>query len=86
MDEKLTGKLSSIGSLGGSLSENKSLSGQLSFKIVESSNYDYNRLKEETLPQINNVILKGNKTSSDLKVQSYMDEITYQEIDNLIFG
>lgn len=86
MDGKLNGKLTSIGTLNGSLTNQKSLSGQLNFKVVESSNYDYNKLNEDTLPQINNVMLKGNKTASELHVQDHMDQITDQDIDDIIFG
>lgn len=37
-------------------------------------------------PQINGVTLLGNKTSSEIKVQDAMDEITPQDIDVLIYG
>lgn len=86
MDGKLTGKLTSSGTLNGQLTNENSLSGQLNFKVVESSNYNYNKLNEDTLPQINNVMLKGNRTSSELHVQEYMDQITDQDIDDIIFG
>ena len=38
------------------------------------------------IPSINEVPLIKNKTSKDLHVQHEMDEITNQEIDNIIFG
>ena len=47
---------------------------------------DYNKLKEDTLPQINSVTLKGNKVSSELHVQHEMDVISYQDIDDILFG
>lgn len=37
-------------------------------------------------PSINDVVLIGNKTGEDLKLQDEMTEITEQEIDNIIFG
>lgn len=45
---------------------------------------DYNALTSK--PQINSVTLIGNKTSEEIKVQGLMDEITNQEIDNIIYG
>lgn len=37
-------------------------------------------------PSINGVVLTGNKTSSEIKVQDPIGDITPQDIDNLIFG
>lgn len=37
-------------------------------------------------PQINGVTLIGNKTSSEIKVQDPIGDITPQDIDNLIYG
>lgn len=37
-------------------------------------------------PKINNVTLLGNKTGEELHLQDEMDEITFQDIDNIIFG
>ena len=49
---------------------------------IEDRNYNkfYNK------PQINGVELVGNKTSPEIHVQHEMDEITEQEIDNIIFA
>lgn len=49
---------------------------------VETS--DYNAL--DNLPRINNVILRGSKTSGDYKLQDQMEPITESEIDKIIFG
>lgn len=57
------------------------------FRKIEggsSSTTDYNVLDNQ--PQINNVTLINNKTSSDLHLQHEMDEITEQEIDKIIFN
>lgn len=86
MDGKLSGTLTNTGKLSGSLSSNNHLSGQLSMAVDEIFNDDYNKLREETLPQINSVTLKGNKISSELHVQPEMDAISYQDIDELLFG
>lgn len=45
---------------------------------------DYNELVNK--PQINGVTLIGNKTSADIHVQDPIDDITNQDIDNVIFG
>jgi len=86
MDDKLSGKLSAIGALTGSLSKPETLKGQLNSNVIVKGTDDYNKLKEDTLPQINNVTLKGNKNSADLHVQHEMDVISYQDIDNILFG
>ena len=57
------------------------------FRKIEGgsgSTTDYNVLNNQ--PQINNVTLINNKTSSDLHLQHEMDEITEQEIDKIIFN
>ena len=86
MTDKLNGTLSQAGKLSGTLQANNRLSGQLSMAVDTIFNDDYNKLKEDTLPQINSVTLKGNKNSSELHVQPEMDAITYQDIDELLFG
>lgn len=85
-DGKLHGKLSAVGTVNGSLSSEQNLTGKLAFKVIDETVHDYNVLDEDTLPKINSVMLKGNKTSSELKVQDKMNEITDQDIDELIFG
>lgn len=45
---------------------------------------DYEALSNK--PSINGVVLVGNKTSEDIHVQHEMNEITNQDIDNIIFG
>lgn len=37
-------------------------------------------------PRINNVELLGDKTSSQLKLQHQMDELTAADIDDILFG
>lgn len=37
-------------------------------------------------PRINGVVLVGNKTSDEIHVQHEMNEITFQDIDEIIFG
>lgn len=37
-------------------------------------------------PQINDVTLLGNKRSREIGVQDYMDQITEQDIDEIMFG
>ncbi len=86
MTEKLSGTLSQTGKLSGTLTSKNRLSGSLSMAVDTIFNDDYNKLKEETLPQINSVTLKGNKLSSELHVQHEMNAISYQDIDELLFG
>ena len=86
MDGKLSGRLSNEGGLSGSLSHEQGLSVRLTYEHLTVYENDYNLLKEETLPQINSVTLKGNKISSELHVQHEMDVISYQDIDNILFG
>ena len=52
--------------------------------FVDSGEKDYNRLINK--PKINNVLLIENRTSEELKLQEKMNEITNQEIDDIIFG
>lgn len=49
------------------------------------SSIDYNT-QVINKPQINSVTLEGNKTSPEIKVQHEMDEITEQDIDEIING
>lgn len=43
---------------------------------------NYNLLKNK--PQINGVILEGNKSSSDLNLQDFMNSISNSEIENIL--
>ena len=86
MPDKLSGTLSQNGKLSGVLSTKNRLTGQLSMAVDAVFNDDYNKLKEDTLPQINSVTLKGNKLSSELHVQHEMNAISYQDIDEMLFG
>lgn len=86
MSDKLSGTLSQSGKLSGVLSTKNRLSGQLSMAVDTVFNDDYNKLKEDTLPQINSVTLKGNKLSAELHVQPEMNAISYQDIDEMLFG
>lgn len=45
---------------------------------------DYDQLKK--LPQINGVELVGNKLDYELQLQHIMDDITEQQIDNIIYA
>lgn len=45
-----------------------------------TSNYEYLTNK----PQINNITLIGNKTSSELKLQDEMEALTNTDIENLL--
>lgn len=49
-------------------------------EMVNYNTQVYNR------PQINDVTLIGNKTSKEIGVQDYMDMITEQDIDEIMFG
>lgn len=61
-------------------------SGQIDFsmddKCCGTTNYEYLSNK----PQINGVTLIGNKLDYELYLQHQMDEITPQDIDNIIYG
>ena len=83
---KLSGTLTQVGALNGTLTNDQTVGGSLSMEAIPVFNKDYNALWEETLPQINSVTLKGNKVSSELHVQHEMDVISYQDIDNILFG
>ena len=45
---------------------------------------DYEKLVNQ--PKINSIILIGDKTSNELKLQDKMSEVTLQEIDEIIYG
>ena len=53
-----------------------------SINVTESK--DYERLYNK--PRINGVELIGDKASKEIHVQHEMDEITNQEIDNIIYA
>ena len=52
-------------------------------KVITSTS-DYNELVNK--PKINDVELVGNKTSKELKLQEQMNEMTFQDIDDMIYG
>lgn len=56
------------------------------FRVFEGGGSDVRYADLPDKPQINNVELTNNKTSSDLKLQPEMAAITNQEIDTIIFG
>lgn len=56
----------------------------LRFRMSGQAVTNYEALTNK--PQINDVTLIGNKTSHELKLQDEMDEITAQDIDNIIYG
>lgn len=51
-------------------------------QLVHTDNYDdlYNK------PRINGHELIGDKSGPELELQNHMDEITAQDIDNIIYG
>lgn len=51
---------------------------------VNVASTDYNELIN--LPHINEVKVIGHKTGADYGLQNLMDEITPQQIDNIIYG
>lgn len=52
--------------------------------LIVTEATSYNRLYDK--PQINGVELIGNRTSEEIHVQHEMDDITNQEIDNIIYA
>lgn len=52
--------------------------------VVPFEDRDYN--KSFNKPQINGVELIGNKVSEEIHVQHEMDEVTPQDIDNIIYA
>lgn len=54
------------------------------FGAKGSTRDDYGRLANK--PKINGVELEGNKIDYELYLQHKMQEITEQDIDNIIFG
>ena len=80
----LHGSISPIHGLSGSLSKQQgSLTGTLSVPQTTESR-DYNRLTNK--PKINSIELVGDKSSEDLFLQSKMEDMSLQEIDDIIFG
>lgn len=53
-------------------------------RVTPIEDRDYNRFYNK--PQINGVELIGNKLSKEIHVQHEMDEITNQEIDQIIYA
>ena len=53
---------------------------------VENSQISVNYPSLANKPQINGVTLVGNKLDYELYLQHIMDEITPQDIDNIIYG
>ena len=45
---------------------------------------DYKKLDNK--PRINSVTLVGDKTAEDLRLQKYMDEVTAEDIDQMMYG
>lgn len=52
--------------------------------VTPITDKDYNRFYNK--PQINGVELVGNKTDEELDLQHIMDDITAQQIDNIIYA
>lgn len=61
------------------LEQEESLDVELENDVVEVVTSDYEKLNN--LPQINNVELRDNKTSKDLKLQGEMKEFTNIELE-----
>ena len=58
---------------------------ELNLNMEEGSGTNnYNALSNK--PSLNGVLLIGNQTSKDVKVQDEMDEITIQDIDEIMYG
>ena len=53
-------------------------------RVVPIEDRDYNKFYNK--PCINGVELIGDRTSHEIKVQDEMDEITPQEIDNILYA
>lgn len=53
-------------------------------RVTPIEDKDYNKFYNK--PQINGVELIGNKLSKEIHVQHEMDEITNQEIDQIIYA
>ena len=53
-------------------------------RVTPIEDRDYNRFYNK--PQINGVELIGNRLSKEIHVQHEMDEITNQEIDQIIYA
>lgn len=53
-------------------------------EVIKVTTGDYEELSNK--PKINNVEVIGSKDGEEYKLQNKMDEITEQEIDNIIFG
>ena len=49
--------------------------------VVKNVTKDYEKLDNQ--PQINDIVLLGNKTSKDLKLQDEMDSISNLDIDKI---
>ena len=58
----------------------------LSFGLNVTSSIGDNYELLTNKPKINGVTLIGDKSSPDIHVQHEMDEITFQDIDEIIFG
>ena len=83
--------LSIAGQLSGKLKNIQNVSGNLSAagrptKVVytETGTDDYEKLINK--PSINGVTVEGDKTSRDYNIYGNAQELSMQEIDNIIFG
>lgn len=52
--------------------------------VQRVSTDDYDKLYNK--PKINSVELVGDKSSFELKLQGFMNEVTPQDIDDIIYG
>ena len=79
---ELQGTLQQDDTLDGQLQTTGSLTGQLSTPSVITTN-DYDKLINR--PHINSILLEGDKTSAQLKLQDKMDVLTPQEIERILY-
>ena len=79
---ELQGTLQQDDTLDGQLQTTGSLTGQLSTPSVITTN-DYDRLINR--PHINSILLEGDKTGAQLKLQDKMDVLTPQEIERILY-
>lgn len=77
---EISGELSPLREVTGEIQSTGTVTGGLSLPTQRAATRDYDRL--ENKPQIEGVTLQGNKTFPELG----LEEITPQEIDEIIFG
>lgn len=93
----ITGTLSSLESLQNNINKDKiigilspltSLHGSLAIssgKQSQNNQYQSNYNELENKPQINGVVLQGDKTGYQLKLQDHMSTLTVAEIEKILY-